>query len=80
MKNKFCQTKYDQMLTSPYFNFQRVQMTVLRLHTPRLEMFEKITQSRSKLIMMQKLSNLLPKSSIQGLELEIGKSKINYLF
>ena len=55
-------------------------MTVLRLHTPRLEMFEKITQSRSKLIMMQKLSNLLPKSSIQGLELEIGKSKINYLF
>ena len=29
---------------------------------------------------MQKLSNLLPKSSIQGLEREIGKRKINYLF
>jgi len=43
-------------------------------------MFEDKNHQKSKLIMMQKLSNLLPKSSIQGLEREIGKRKINYLF
>ena len=62
------------------YNFQRVQMMVLRLHTLRSEMFEDKNHQKSKLIMMQKLSNLLPKSSIQGLEREIGKRKINYLF
>ena len=50
-------------------------MTVLRLHTLRSEMFEKKNHQKSKLIMMQKLSNLLPKSSIHGLEREIGKLK-----
>lgn len=55
-------------------------MMVLRLHTLRSEMFEDKNHQKSKLIMMQKLSNLLPKSSIQGLEREIGKRKINYLF